>query len=496
MTEPQPETPSAPNATGIRDLTTGSIPRHLIAFFWPMLAGNLLQSAHSLINAFWVGKFLGTTAMAAIMTSFPVVFVLIAVAGGLTMASNILVSQYVGAGNLSQVRRVVQNSTILVIGLSILFTILGEFVALPLLRLTHTPPDVLPMAYDYLRVLMLTMPSAFAFFLFSSMLRGAGDSATPVRYMSISIILTVILDPILMFGWLGLPRLGLPGTAVANIIAQFAAVIMLLMHLKRQGNIVMPQWQGLKLDWEISRQTFVLGGPSALQQAIVSIGAVTMVGFINRFGENAAAAFGAAMRIDQFAFLPAMSMGAAVASLAGQNIGARRFGRVRQVFGWGVLISCGLTLIVTLAAILIPGLLLRLFLNDTQVIAIGVEYLRIIGVGYLFLAVYFTCIGVINGAGHTFIPTVITVVGLWLIRIPLAANLPAHVGGVRGIWYAMAISFAVSMTLGLIYYFSGYWRRAIIRTQSAPPPVPSPEPESRGNIPLEPPPLDRIDPAD
>ncbi|HEY3417360.1 MAG TPA: MATE family efflux transporter, partial [Armatimonadota bacterium] len=182
---------------------------------------------------------------------------------------------------------------------------------------------------------------------------------------------------------------------------------------------------------------------------------------------------------------------------AGQNIGARRYDRVLRIFSWGMFINCGITLFITLAAFFMPGLLLRLFLNDAQVIAIGAGYLRIISVGYLFLAVYFTCMGVVNGAGDTFIPTIITLVGLWLIRIPLAAHLPKYVGDVRGIWYAMTISFAVSMLLGLAYFFSGRWRRRnIIDTPPVPLPVPLVEPECGSECPPELLPLDRIELAE
>jgi len=163
-------------------MTTGSIPRLMIAFTLPMLAGTLLQTAYSFINAIWVGQYLGKTALAAVTVSFPVLFALIPLGAGLTMATNILVSQHYGARNMGDVRKVVDSSTILIMLISLLIVGLGELLAPLIIRAMDTPPDVLPLAVGYLRIFFLAMPFAFGLFLARNAMQGIGDSTTPLYF--------------------------------------------------------------------------------------------------------------------------------------------------------------------------------------------------------------------------------------------------------------------------------------------------------------------------
>lgn len=428
-----------------------------------MLAGNVLHMAYTFINAAWVGNGLGKTAMAAITVSFPVVFVLVAVASGLTMAANILVSQAYGAKDFSHLRRVVQNASVLTLAASLVCAGIGFFSAELLLRSINTPPEVLPMAVSYLRIFLWTMPFAFGSFLISAILRGVGDSKTPLYFTAASLALTAVLDPLLMFGWLGFPKMGLNGTAVATIIATAGSVFALLFYLRRRQHIAAPDFSNLRLDWATSWLTLRIGVPSMFQQALVSIGMLVVTSLVNGFGENGMAAFGTAQRIDHLAFMPAMTIGMAVSTLAGQNIGATHYHRVHDVFKWGLVLGGGITLTATLLCVSIPGLMLRLFIQDAEVIALGIRYLRIVGFGYVLFAILFVSNGVINGAGHTLITTVFTLISLWLVRVPLAAYLSGRMHSLDGIWWALVISFGVGAAVSVTYYYSGRWKRPVTR---------------------------------
>jgi putative MATE family efflux protein len=437
-------------------------------FSLPMLAGSALQTAYSFINTIWVGQFLGKTAVAAVTVSFPVVFVLIALGAGLTMATTILISQYFGARNLAEMRKVVQNSTILIGVLSLVLFGLGEAFAPHIMRAMDTPPEVLDMATSYMRVYLISLPFGFGFFLVRAMLLGIGDSRTPLYYLTAGLVVNAVLDPLLMFGWIGLPRLGLNGTAWASVIAQVGSLLALLIHLQRRKNLVSPDWARLRVDWKTTWTTITIGVPSAVQQCLVSIGMVFVIGIVNGFGEDATAAFGAASRVDLLAFMPAMSFGMAVSTLAGQNIGAAQYGRVKDVFKWGVLLSGGITLLASALAVTIPGFLLHIFITDHTVIRLGTSYLHIVGACYVFFAVMFVSNGIINGSGHTFVTTIISLVSLWVVRVPLALALSHRLGSVKGIWYAMAASFFVAMTTSLTYYLTGRWKRPVIKRRPIP----------------------------
>lgn len=449
-----------------RDLTTGSIPLHLIIFALPMLAGSLLQTAYSFVNAIWVGQFLGKSALAAVTVSFPIIFVMIAVGAGLTMSTTILISQYYGAKNIPSLRWVVQTSVLLLGALSVILTGLGEVFSRPILRAMDTPPDVFGISADYMQVFLLSLPAGYGLFLVRSMLQGVGDSKTPLYFQSAGLLANAILDPLLIFGWLGFPKLGLTGVAWGTVIAQWGALVALLAYLHRGKNLVSPDWLHPRGDWKTAWDIVRIGIPSAAQQALVSIGMIFITGIVNHFGENSTAAFGAASRLDMIFFMPAMTFSMAVSALAGQNIGARAYHRVGEVYKWGMIMSGGVTLIGSTAVVCFPELLLRIFIHDEEVIRQGTEYLRIVGPTYIFFSAMFISNGIINGSGHTLVPTLVTLVSQWGFRVPLAYALSYHVlHSARGVWWSIAIGFFVSSIISQGYYFSGWWKREVIQTE-------------------------------
>jgi len=457
-------------------MTSGSVPRHLIAFSVPMLAGNAIQTAYSIVNAVWVGKFLGEANLAAVTISFPIVFLLFAVAGGLTIGTSILVSQFAGAREWDRLRKVVQTSTVLIVCVSVLSLVVGQMLAPWIVRHMHAAPDIRPLAADYLRIYLYSIPAVFGMFLAAAMLRGMGDSKTPLYFLSAALVGTAILDPILIFGLIGFPRLGLNGTAIASVAMQTASLVCMYIYLYRKDHTAAPDWRHLTVDWPTLWLTFEIGLPSVVQQSLVSLGMLFVVSIVSGFRENATAAFGAAMRIDQIAFLPALTFGGAVSTLTGQNIGAGRIERVKEVFRWGTIICGGITLAMAIVAVTTPHILLRAFLSDPQALRIGIHYLRIMGISYVCYAVMFVSNGVINGAGYTFVTTIMTLVALWAARVPLAYYLSNRMHRVEGVFIAMAASSVLSMLISLGCYLSGFWKTPLVRHRPLPEPADPIEP--------------------
>jgi len=444
------------------DLTTGSIPRHLITFSVPMLVGNGIQMAYSVINAFWVGNGLGDNAMAAVTVSFPAFFVLMSLAIGLTMAAGILASQAYGAKDWAHFKRIVQNSFVLTGIASLVCTLASFFLARPILALMGTPSVIMPVAYNYLRIFVWHIPFAFAIFLIASLLRGVGDSRTPLYFQGAAVLMATILDPILMFGWLGFPKFGVNGTAIATVVVNVIASTAAVVYLYRKRHIVLPDWRKLRLDWPTSWLMVKIGIPSSVQNSFVSISMLLITRLVNGFGPSGMAAFGAASRIDQFAFLPAMTVGMAASMLAGQNIGAQKYDRVHEVFKWGIALGGGIALSASLIFIIIPHLLMRGFTHSPEVINLGVHYLRIVGAGYLVLATLFVSNGVINGAGRTLITTCFAAVSLLIVRVPVATYLSERMHSMDGIWYGMLTGFVLGMLMSVTYYYSGKWKSPIL----------------------------------
>jgi putative MATE family efflux protein len=464
-----------------RDLTTGSIPRHMVAFALPMLLGSFLQTAYSFVNAIWVGQYLGTAALAAVTVSFPIVFVLFAIGMGLTLATNILVSQSFGAQRMDELKRTVDSSTVLIGSLGIVLALLGQLFAPGILRAMDTPPDILDAAATYLRIFLLSMPLGFGLLLARSLLQGVGDSKTPLYFQAGSLLFTAVMDPVLMLGWLGFPRLGLNGTAWATVAAQLLTLTSLIAYLHAKKVPVAPSWPRFSHLGPITWKMLRIGLPSALQQSLISIGMVFVTSIVNGFGETATAAFGAASRIDQIAFLPAITFGMAISTLTGQNLGAGRLDRIRDIFRWGCVFSGGITLAITAVAVSVPGKLLSIFVSDPAVLQPGIAYLHTVGACYLFFALVFVPNGIINGAGHTLTTTLASLIGLWLVRVPVAYWLSRRLGSVQGVWYAIALSFAVLLATNMAYYFSGRWKRPPgKKPPAAAPPAPPGEPLTPG----------------
>jgi putative MATE family efflux protein len=447
-----------------KDLTVGGIPRHLLVFSIPMLLGNLIQIGYSLINTIWVGHLVGENAVGAAGVSFPVLFVLIGLVMGISMATTILVSQYYGAKDYGMVEKIVSNSFSLSIIIGVVLTIVGILSSDFLLRLMKTPPENFAMASSYLKISLAGFILFYLVFLINSILRGIGDTITPLIFMSIGIGMNAILDPFFIGGFGPFPLHGLNGAAYATLLSQATALGISTAYLNRKNHIVAFNPKRLILDKHITFLLFKIGLPAIVQQSLVSLGAMFITTFVNAFGSTATNAFGAVGRVDMIAFMPAMSMSMAVSALTGQNLGAGKPHRVKEIFKWGVIMTSSTTIVISLIVVFLSKLILAMFGlgDDAKVMEIGIAYLRIVGSCYILFAIMFISNGVINGAGHTMITMTFSLLSLWLVRVPLAWLLSKTSLGIIGIWVAVSLSFAVIMIVSLTYYFSGRWKKAVI----------------------------------
>ena len=451
----------------ISDFTIGSIPRHLVVFSIPMFLGNLLQAFYNTVDSIWVGRFLGPNALAAVSVGFPIIFALIALVTGLTMASTILVSQYFGARRYDQVTKTVNNSLLLLTILGVVVSAVGVIFRRPLLELINTPPDVIDMAQAYMGIYMAGLVGMFLYNAAGSILRGLGDSRTPLRFLAYATGINVVLDPLFIFGLGPLPTMGVPGVALATVLAQSIAAVLSLHYLYVKSGIVRYRPGSFKLDWQLTKLTFKLGLPAGLQQMLVSLSFLVVSSIVNSFGSVVVAGFGAGGRLDQFAFMPAMSISMAVSALVGQNLGAGKLSRVYETVRWSIIVAVGITTLVALVAIFSPKVLLSLFTTDQAVSEAGSVYLRYMGCGYIPMAMMFTIGGVLRGTGDTMATMVLTVLSLWVFRVPVAwylSSLPQF--GVSGVWLAIAASPFVGFLFHLIYFKTGRWQaKAVVKPQ-------------------------------
>lgn len=441
------------------DFSEGSIAKHLFTFSLPMFLGNLLQALYNTVDSIWVGRFLGPASLGAVSVSFPIVFSLVALITGLTMASTVMVAQYYGAKDHNMVKKTVANTVIVLSLAAVIMTTVGIVFTPALLRLINTPADIFSEAVGYLRIYLTGMLFVFLYNGASGIMRGLGDSRTPLRFLFVATIANIILDPLLIFGIGPFPAMRIAGAAMATVIAQGIAFVLVVVYLWRAKDLLPDTKEQWKHDGHIIYDIFRIGLPSGIQQLLVSLGGMLITKFVNGYGTVATAAYGAAIRLDQFAIMPTMSVGLAVSALTGQNLGAGKEERVKDVVKAGLQLSLAITAIVSCIAVLYLRALFVLFTDDQAVLEVGTQYLRIVGLSYIAFAAMFVFTGVLRGAGDT-IPTMfITLTSLWLVRIPLArllSSIPAL--GVNGLWMGIAISPLVGLLVSYLYYRSGKWK--------------------------------------
>ena len=319
------------------------------------------------------------------------------------------------------------------------------------------PEDVIPQAVTFFNVYLVGTIFFFGFNGISSVLRGLGDSKTPLYFL----IIATVMNAILVWLFVAVFKWGVAGSAWATVIAQAGAFITSILYLNRTHEVVKLQSLNLIFDRAIFRKSLMIGLPTGLQQTFVSLGMLAVTRIVNDFGTNAIAAYSVVGRLDSLAGMPAMNFGAALSTFVGQNLGANKPERVRQGLKSTFMMSSGLAVATSLGVIIFRRSLMGLFTTDQAVIDIGAEYLVIVSSFYLFFSTMFVIGGVMRGAGDTLIPMFITLFALWAIRIP-AAWIMSRYFGIDGIWWSIPVAWFIGMSLSYLYYLKGNWRKKVV----------------------------------
>jgi len=438
----------------MQDLTTGKEGKLIFQFAAPMLLGNVFQQLFSVVDSIVVGKFVGKEALAAVGASFPVIFIMVSMIIGLVMGTTVVISQYFGAKDFVKVKRAIDTMYIYSTVAGIITTIIGLIISEPLLRLLGLPEEIMPQAVQYLRIYLSGIIIFFGFNGTSAVLRGLGDSKTPLYFLIIATIANIIL--VLLF--VGVFKWGVAGAAYATLIANGIAFGLAIYWLNKTHKLIRIAINGLHFDREIFRHSIRIGLPTGVQQTLVAMGALALMGIVNKFGTNVIAGFSVASRIDALAMIPAMSFSQALSTFVGQNIGANKPERIRAGLIATLKMSGIVTIVTTLFIVFAGHILMSLFTNDAGVIRLGDQYLTIVSSFYIMFTLMFIYNGITRGAGDTLIPMFFSLLSLWIIRIPMAWFLSGKIG-VTGIWWAIPAGWLVGLSLSYFYYKSGRWKK-------------------------------------
>ncbi|MBN2127423.1 MAG: MATE family efflux transporter [Candidatus Diapherotrites archaeon] len=440
-----------------RDLTEGSIAKNLFFLAGPIVLGMFLQSAYNIIDTIFIGM-LGANELAAVSITFPVVFIFIALASGLSTGTTIIVSQSIGAKKLNKASNAAEHALFISFFIGIIIAILGILFSEPVFLFMGATPEVLPLTIQYSQLIFIGFIFMFTGFIAQGILQAEGDSSTPLKINIVSVLLNVVLDAVLIFGLFGFPALGITGAALATVISRIIATGLVLLFLikgKAQTKISLNP-KLFKMDFKLIKKLFVLGTPASLGNVLNSIGMILLMSLIGVYGAFAIAAYGIGIRIDSVARMPIIGLMSGIIAITGQNIGAKKINRIQKTIKVASIISIISTILFTLIMIFFPETLFKIFSSDLNVISIGTQYLSIVAFTYVFYGIAFNLMGVFLGAGKTIIST--AMIGLnWTIVLIFAFLLSPSMG-LTGIWIAL-LAGSILFCLSLItIYFLGLWK--------------------------------------
>jgi len=443
----------------LKDLTKGKEGKIIFKFALPMLLGNVFQQLYNVVDSIIIGKVLGKEALAAVGANFPLIFALISFVVGIAIGSTVIISQYFGAKQMDNVKKAIDTLYIFMFFASLLITTIGIVASDYVFRLISLPEEVIIHAVEYFNIYAIGFVFFFGFQGTSAILRGLGDSKTPLYFLVISTIVNIVLD-IVFVVYLDM---GIKGVAAATVIAQAGAFFTIVWYLNKYHEFLDFSPLKMKFDRAIFAKSLKIGLPTGFQQTFVSIGFLALLKIVNPFGTATIAAYTIVMRIDMFAILPAMNFSAAMSTFVGQNIGANKFERIGQGLKATIYMISIIAIVISIFTLSFATQLMGLFTNDTEVIKIGTEYIYIVSGFYIIVSIMFVLTGVLRGAGDTLIPMLITILALWIVRIPISYYLSLKMGAI-GIWWGIPIAWFVGITTSFFYYKSERWKnKAIVK---------------------------------
>lgn len=433
-----------------RDLTTGSITAGLWAFAIPLMLGNVLQQFYNLADTWVVGKYIGDSALAAVGSSYTLLTFLASIVIGLSLGTGAFVSMAFGRRDDSTIRSGVYMSAVLIGGVTLIMTALFYLLLDPIISALLVPEDIVGDMRTYLSWVFVGFFATALYNYVSNLLRSMGNSAVPLIFLGVSVVLNVGLDLLFVIP-LGC---GIAGAAAATVIAQYTSGIGITVYFLVSCREFCPRREDMRWDWQRFRNILSLSGLTCLQQSVMNLGILMVQVVVNSFGPVVMAAFAVAVKIDTIAYMPVQDLGNAFSVFVAQNHGAGRPERIRSGIRQTLISVAVFCAAVSAAVCIFAQPLMELFVDgpNMQTVAVGVEYLRTEGACYIGIGVLFMMYGYYRAVNKPFMSVVLTVISLGT-RVLLANVLSAVPEiGVFGIWIAIPIGWFLADAAGAVYF--------------------------------------------
>ncbi len=425
----------------------------------PIVIGNLLQTMYQLTDTFWVGR-LGNAATAAVSLSFPPLFLLISLGGGLPIAGSILVSQFKGKGDQKAVNHIVTQTFLMLFIISIVISIVGYLITPAIIRASEVSDEVFPLAVSYLQVSFIGIIAIFTYFVFESLMRGVGEGKIPTYIVLSTVLLNFILDPLFINGYWFVPAYGVTGAAIATILTQTIASLIGLYVMFTGKYGIHIEKKIPSFDFPLIRKMFMLGLPSSIEQSAVALALMAMSFLIAGFGTDILAAYGIGGRVYSFVIIPAFGLSIATAALVGQSIGAGDKKHAEDIAKTSSIVGFISLAIVGILSYIFAYQIAAFFLpNAGLALKESANAIRWMSIGFGFMGVQQVLSGSFRGAGNTTMSMIISIAVLWLVAFPSAYILSRDsIMGVQGLWASWPISSIIGSIIVVIIYRMGTWK--------------------------------------
>ncbi len=442
-----------PRQSNVKLMTEGPIFRQLIAFTLPLLLGNVFQQLYNTCDSVIVGRFIGHDALAAIGSSGSIIFLMTSLFMGISVGAGVVIAQHYGANDLEKVERAVHTTVLAGLIAGAFLSILGVFFVPTLLRWMGTPEEIMPLSVLYFRIYFAGIIPSLLYNMGSGIFRAAGDSRRPLYYLIVSTLLNIVLDLVFVvfFHW------GVAGVAAATVLSQCCSMLLTFRTLIAEPSPHRLTLSRLRIDREQLKQILVIGLPSALQNGIVSLSNVVVQSSINSFGAMAMAGCAAYTKIDGFALMPSGSFAMALMTFVGQNIGARKYDRVKKGARYGLATVMAFTGIMGMCIYFFAPKLITIFNSEPEVVYYGTMMARNIVFAYCLVAFTHGMGGVLRGAGKSTVPMIVLIVCWCVMRVLILKGILPFFNDIRIVFWVYPVTWALSSIVLLIYYTRADW---------------------------------------
>ncbi|GAB3708149.1 MATE family efflux transporter [Halorubrum pallidum] len=443
------------------DLTSGEIGRPLFFLSMPIVITNLFQTAYNLADTFWLGQY-STDALAAISFAFPLVFLLISLGMGISVAGSVLVAQYTGAGEGDRAEYAASQTVTFATIASVILGGGGYLFVGAFLDLMGASEDVLPLASSYMEVISLGLVAMFGFAVFVALMRGYGDTVTPMLVMFGSVVLNIILDPFVIFGWGPFPALGIEGAALATVFSRGVALVVGLAIMFRGTRGVQINIRDMVPDLTYLRRLVRIGLPASVEGTGRAVSMNLLLFIVALFPDPVVAAYGIGTRVFSVVFLPAIAVARGVETMTGQNIGSGNPDRAERAAALAAKTLFAILSVAGVVVFFLPEPIVSVFVGADQadaarVTSVGAQFLRIVALTFGFIGIMRAYTGSFRGAGKTITAAAISVLMLGLVRFPIAWVAAGAIGE-TGIWLSFAVSNVIGAAVAYAWYQRGTWR--------------------------------------